>query len=213
MLTLHGFPALPYCASLVHAGVAIMMFRIIPLAAAIVLSTAAILRAADTIIWYETCDEMRSVVMQEPGPYERSVLESIVAARYDIPPAGSGAIAPWIGSMEDAAGNATNAAAPAANGTETAGPTRDARPAEYAQTRLEALDKRSDAIDRAMQDVQRDINYKRYREDRIFSRNEEKCTQLQYEINQLRNTLKILAEMKMNVELTKHALQLQLAGE
>lgn len=192
-----------------------MMFRIIPIATAIYLLSAAPLRAGDTIIWYdEPCDEMHSVVMQEPGPYERRVLESIVTAKYDIPPSGTGAIAPPADSLEDAAaGNGTHIPAPDANGTDTAGVTRDARPAEYAQTRLEALNKRSDAIDRAMQDVQRDISYKRYRQDRIFNRNEAKCIQLEYEINQLRNDLEILAEMKMNVEVTRHALQIQLTDE
>lgn len=147
--------------------------------------------AEDIIIWYDDKGNEHSMTMHEPGPLERQVIEDKIANERDIPQDSSSAeLREQYESIKAA---------------------RDIEQERNdLRSQLQQLEKRNDAIDREMQEIRQEISHKRYRHNRIFSRNKNKRIHLSYEINQLENTLEQLAEMKKGVEVKKHALTTQL---
>lgn len=158
-------------------------------------------QAKDVITWYDDEENEHSITMHEPGPLERRVIEEKISRERNIPSDAVPAIS------EDA--DATSARL-----QKQYEGIKDARDIELHKERLraqlQALEERSDAIDREMHEISQEISHKNYRRNRIFSRNKNMRIHLAYEINQLEITLEHLADMKKDVEVKKHAITTQL---
>lgn len=158
--------------------------------------------AEDIIIWYDDKGNEHSVTMHDPGPLEQQVVEDKIANERDIPRDST------PGGVSDAS---ESRSALLRDQYEAIKASRDIEQQRNdLRSQLQQLEKRNDAIDREMQEIRQEISHKRYRHNRIFSRNKNKRIHLSYEINQLENTLEQLAEMKKGVEVKKHALTTQL---